>query len=181
MACKLPMKFEPIKEKIKLTPTLIQPITELVQTLNFMVSLHAVLSENRADVSSISSSLYLFSCCVLVLVNVFVFITRGTTSQRLGSISFLFFFHVAISDSVQWLPYLGFVPGPTRTTSKGLMSLLFSYASWFYAHTRHFGYFTESVSRPEYTCLTKIAVQDYWALIVPNFIEPMLKQLLFFM
>ena len=38
---------------------------------------------------------------------------------------FLFFFHVAISDSVQWLPYLGFVPGPTRTTSKGLMSLLF--------------------------------------------------------
>ena len=54
-------------------------------------------------------------------------ITRGTTSQRLGSISFsfFFFFHVAISDSVQWLPYLGFVPGPTRTTSKGLMSLLF--------------------------------------------------------
>ena len=38
---------------------------------------------------------------------------------------FFFFFHVAISDSVQWLPYLGFVPGPTRTTSKGLMSLLF--------------------------------------------------------
>ena len=39
--------------------------------------------------------------------------------------SFFFFLHVAISDSVQWLPYLGFVPGPTRTTSKGLMSLLF--------------------------------------------------------
>ena len=51
--------------------------------------------------------------------------TRGTTSQRLGSISFSFFFflHVEISDSVQWLPYLGFVPGPTRT-SKGLMSLV---------------------------------------------------------
>ena len=45
-------------------------------------------------------------------------------AQRLPSFSF-FFFHVAISDSVQWLPYLGFVPGPTRTTSKGLMSLLF--------------------------------------------------------
>ena len=55
------------------------------------------------------------------------FITRGTTSQRLGSISFSFFFlHVAISDSIQWLPYLGFVPSPTRTTSKGLMSLLFN-------------------------------------------------------
>ena len=38
--------------------------------------------------------------------------------------SFFFFLHVAISDFVQWLPYLGFVPGPTRTTSKGLMSLL---------------------------------------------------------
>ena len=50
-------------------------------------------------------------------------ITRGTTSQLLDSISFL---HVVISDSVQWLPYLGFVPGPTRTTSKGLMSLLLS-------------------------------------------------------
>ena len=37
---------------------------------------------------------------------------------------FFFFSHVAISDSVQWLPYLGFVPGPTRTTSKGLISLL---------------------------------------------------------
>ena len=53
-----------------------------------------------------------------------------------------FFLHVAISDSVRWLPYLGFVPGPTltsrvkitecnltsvstRTTSKGLTSLLF--------------------------------------------------------
>ena len=36
-----------------------------------------------------------------------------------------FFFHVAISDSVQWLPYLEFVPGPARITSKGLMSLLF--------------------------------------------------------
>ena len=42
---------------------------------------------------------------------------------------FFFFFNVAISDSVKWLPYLGFVPGPTRTTSKGtskVMSLLFS-------------------------------------------------------
>ena len=65
---------------------------------------------------------------MIVLLHV---ITRGTTSQRLGSIFvffvffvFSFFFHVAISDSVQWLPYLGFVPGPTRTTSKGLMSLL---------------------------------------------------------
>ena len=38
---------------------------------------------------------------------------------------FFFFLDVEISDSVQWLPYLGFVPGPTRTTSKGLMSLLF--------------------------------------------------------
>ena len=53
-----------------------------------------------------------------------MFITRGTTSQRLGSISFSFFFlHVAISDSIQWLPFLEFVPGPM---SKGLMSLLFS-------------------------------------------------------
>ena len=51
-------------------------------------------------------------------------ITHGTTSQRLGSISFFFFLHVAISDLVQWLPYLGFVPGPTCTRSKGLMSLL---------------------------------------------------------
>ena len=55
-----------------------------------------------------------------------IIFTRGTTSQLLGSISFsFFFFYVAISDSVQWLSYLGFVPGPTRTTSKGLMSLLF--------------------------------------------------------
>ena len=56
----------------------------------------------------------------------FTFITRGTTSQRLGSISFsfLFFLHVAISDSGQWLPYLGFVPGTMCTTSKGLMSPL---------------------------------------------------------
>ena len=40
-----------------------------------------------------------------------------------------FFLHVAISDSVQWLPYLGLVPGPTRTTIKGLMSLLLVYLS----------------------------------------------------
>ena len=41
------MKFEPIKEKIKLATTLIQPITidlMLVQILNFMGNLHAVLS-----------------------------------------------------------------------------------------------------------------------------------------
>ena len=71
-------------------------------------------------------SLFLFFFCSLHII-----ITRGTTSQRLGSIffSFFFFFHVAISDSVQWLPYLGFVPGPTRTTSKGLMSLLLSLIS----------------------------------------------------
>ena len=31
---------------------------------------------------------------------------------------------ITISDSVQWLPYLGFVPSPMHTTSKGLMSLL---------------------------------------------------------
>ena len=43
-ACKLPMKFEPIKEKIKLAPTLIQSITKLVQILNFVGSLHTVLS-----------------------------------------------------------------------------------------------------------------------------------------
>ena len=69
---------------------------------------------------TVVSSLIVHSCCTGHLV------TRGTTSQRLGSISFSFFFflHVAISDSVQWLPYLGFVPGPTRTTSKCLMSLL---------------------------------------------------------
>ena len=42
--CKLPMKFEPMKGKIILAPTLIQPITKLVQILNFMGNLHAVLS-----------------------------------------------------------------------------------------------------------------------------------------
>ena len=50
--------------------------------------------------------------------------------SRFGFHFFFFFFHVAISDSVQWLPYLGFVPGPTRTTSKGLMSLLFIQKSY---------------------------------------------------
>ena len=43
-ACKLPMKFQPMKGKIKLTPTLIQQITKLVQILNFMGNFLAVLS-----------------------------------------------------------------------------------------------------------------------------------------
>ena len=38
--------IEPMKGKIKLTPTLIQPIANLVQILNFVGSLHAVLSRN---------------------------------------------------------------------------------------------------------------------------------------
>ena len=51
-------------------------------------------------------------------------VTRVNFRVRFLFLFSFFFFHVAISDSVQWLPYLGFVPGPTRTTSKGLMSLL---------------------------------------------------------
>ena len=45
-ACKLPVKFEPMKGKIKLTPPLIQPITNFVQILNFMEGLHGILSTN---------------------------------------------------------------------------------------------------------------------------------------
>ena len=41
-ACKLSMKFEPMKGKIKLTLTLIQPIIKFIQIPNFMGSLHAV-------------------------------------------------------------------------------------------------------------------------------------------
>ena len=38
--------------------------------------------------------------------------TYGTKNQLLDSISFLFFLHVAISDSVQWLPYWDLSPVP---------------------------------------------------------------------
>ena len=56
-ACKLSMKFEPVKEKLNLISTLIQPITKHVQILNFMGSLHAVLSPSPSPSSLLPSPL----------------------------------------------------------------------------------------------------------------------------
>ena len=65
---------------------------------------------------------FAFLVCVFCLIKA---LNYSWYHESTFGFDFFFFFHVAISDSVQWLPYLGFVPGPTRTTSKGLMSLLF--------------------------------------------------------
>ena len=50
-ACKIAMKFEPKKGKIKFTP-----ITKLVQISNFMGSLHAVLSKQPRTQADFTTS-----------------------------------------------------------------------------------------------------------------------------